>query len=509
MGRRKKISISNATNNINPNNTLTNNLETILSNNSNLLGNSLIEIQENKTNENSVELTINAIVSENTLENTDNLNTDNLNTDNLNTDNLNTDNLNTDEKPKKKRGRKPKTDKSVVKEPKPHKKRGRKPKEKFYYDTNPLTINYRQDNDEQENIIVRLPITSTDIEKYSITNDLFAYNPNINDPTPYDPTNPNMLYSQINGREINNNTQNSFTNHESMDSTLSTNTTSRDTTSRDTTSRDTTSLNSMPLNTSLLTNSVTEFKIDGENNHNIITTPITNNVETYENTERIENYENNDKKKKGHKRQIDVLLNNRYRKEKKLELMVQFANYNKNKKWPTHTDIHCFWCCYPFSNIPWGIPLKYDNDIFNLYGIFCSPNCATSYLFKVYEDKNYVWESYALLNLLCYKIYGEHKNIYPAPSKMCLENFGGRMTIDEYRLNNIEKESLYAIKFPPTISIIPVMEEINMKKLQIQSKYIPVDKSRIMKANQELRLKRSKPINNKNTLDSCMNITIA
>ena len=102
--------------------------------------------------------------------------------------------------------------------------------------------------------------------------------------------------------------------------------------------------------------------------------------------------------------------------------------------------------------------------------------------------------------------FGEFdKTTLPSPSKMCLKRFGGRMDIDEYRINNYEKESGYVIKFPPSVSVIPVMEEINLKKIQNQNNFIPVDKNRIMKANQELRLKRSKPINNKNTLDSCIN----
>ena len=43
--------------------------------------------------------------------------------------------------------------------------------------------------------------------------------------------------------------------------------------------------------------------------------------------------------------------------------------------------------------------------------------------------------------------------------------------------------------------------------LKYKKKYIPVDKDRIRKANNELRLKRSKPVSeHKNTLDSCMSL---
>ena len=45
------------------------------------------------------------------------------------------------------------------------------------------------------------------------------------------------------------------------------------------------------------------------------------------------------------------------------------------------------------------------------------------------------------------------------------------------------------------------------KKTNLTNTYIPVDKNRIIKANNELKLKRNTPINNnKNTLDNCMNI---
>ena len=51
------------------------------------------------------------------------------------------------------------------------------------------------------------------------------------------------------------------------------------------------------------------------------------------------------------------------------------------------------------------------------------------------------------------------------------------------------------------------LEEI--KKDTIRKKdtyYIPVDKERINKANNDLRLKRSKPMSNRNTLENCMRL---
>ena len=68
----------------------------------------------------------------------------------------------------------------------------------------------------------------------------------------------------------------------------------------------------------------------------------------------------------------------------------------------------------------------------------------------------------------------------------------------------MDKYSIYPVKFPPIISVIPVMDEINLKKIQTSSGFIPIDKTRISNANNELRLKRRNPLNNRTTLDSLL-----
>ena len=149
--------------------------------------------------------------------------------------------------------------------------------------------------------------------------------------------------------------------------------------------------------------------------------------------------------------------------------------------------------------------------MFTLFGIFCSPNCAASYLFNNDSFFDNIWDKYSLLNLLYYKIYDKIEEIMLSPSKLCLKKFGGILTIEEFREKIKLNNKIFTMKFPPTISIIPVMEEISNEKIEIKQKnnYIPIDKSRIVKANKEFKLKRTKPINtNKNTLDNCMNITI-
>lgn len=362
---------------------------------------------------------------------------------------------NGDIKIKKKRGRKPRhlsqsqpIDINIVKV---KKKRGRKPKEKYNFNTETLDIS--DQINENENIIVKLPIKISELNTTEFMSNLYSYNPDINEPLPYDP---------------NNNTD----------------------------------FNLNEKNKNLINYS--EYKKSPTNNDFI----KNSDKNTVNNTEDAQELDKNMANKKDNvpKRQIDLLLHNKYKKEKKLEILAQLSNKSNENNYSNKTDISCFWCCHEFDNTPWGIPLSYVDNKYNLFGIFCSPQCACAQLFESEQFKEKKWEYYSLLNLLYKDVYGEFNKILPAPSKLCLIKFGGKVSIDKYRDEILKTNNAYLIKFPPITSIIPVMEEVNLKKIQLKNNFIPVDKERILKANQELRLKRSKPVNNKNTLDDCINI---
>ena len=467
---------------------------------------------------------------------------------------------------KKKRGRKPKIRTEEDNKPKIPRKRGRKPKEKFKYDIDPLNSK-TYNNEEDDNIIVRLPITQSDIDRSLSLDSLLTYVPNITNPKPFDKNimrnnlfnmSNNLNFSSLSDNnsltEVKDNNSN-YDNNNAVDNDLTSNISDNlnnnqindDSISSNNNNNNDEINNIKNLNTISNENLINNTNINSISNQNLINDT---NINTASNQNLINNTDNNNlndidlnninlnnnsannvlqkmntnlknnintilsesdfyydsDKKNSKKRQIDVLLQNRYQKEKKLELLCQFKNYNKDKKWPSSTKVSCFWCCHEFNHTPWGIPLSYEDDTFKIFGIFCTPNCAASYLFQSFPHTENVWENYALLNLLYYKVYGVNKKITPAPSKICLKKFGGQMDIEEFRYN-LANETTYAIKFPPAISIIPIMEEVNLKKIQYQNNYIPVDKSRILQANNQLRLKRSKPLNNKNTLDNCLQIT--
>jgi len=382
-------------------------------------------------------------------------------------------------KPKKKRGRKPKVlteeELRIKNQPKIHKKRGRKPKEKFNFETSVLTYN-KYENAENDSIIVKLPFTRNNINlsdnetinsktnkdqisKVTTENsDInLNYNPNVNIPSPYDPAELEVTngYSIIKGKSnINDQLENKIQTPKPNESSAI--------------YEPFKETNNLKINSFLSNNNINQ-------NINI-----------------------------NNKRQIDKILQNRFNKDNTIELLSQMATLNNHTKYPIKTDISCFWCCHNFDNIPWGMPMKYEDEKFHLFGIFCSPNCVASYIFNNYKSD--FWEYYSLLNLLYFKIFGKIETILPAPDKICLDKFGGELSIEKYR-QKLNNTSLYNIKFPPTISVIPVMEESNINS-SINNNFIPIDTKRISKAlethTNELRLKRNKPINKKNTLDNCM-----
>jgi len=52
----------------------------------------------------------------------------------------------------------------------------------------------------------------------------------------------------------------------------------------------------------------------------------------------------------------------------------------------------CFWCTYEFDNPPIYIPKHYIKDAYNVYGCFCSPECATAYLMEENIDSSSKFE---------------------------------------------------------------------------------------------------------------------
>jgi hypothetical protein len=175
-----------------------------------------------------------------------------------------------------------------------------------------------------------------------------------------------------------------------------------------------------------------------------------------------------------------------------------------NKDWCEHCPYWCYWDCHPFESSPFGIPTKYKDDKFFVFGCFCSLECAAAYNFYGQENINDMWENYNLLNMLSNKIAYKFC-VNPAISRRCLQSFGGPLTIDQFREKN-KSNKKYNILTYPMVSLVEHVEEVNetssySTKLNC---FIPLDKSRICKieeANKDLLLSKTKT-----HLEQCMNL---
>jgi hypothetical protein len=171
---------------------------------------------------------------------------------------------------------------------------------------------------------------------------------------------------------------------------------------------------------------------------------------------------------------------------------VKIHNINNNKmEWEKKTDTYCWWCCHNFDNIPIGLPEKYINDTFHLYGCFCSFNCAQAYNLNTNDNK--IWERYSLLNFFKKKIcdlndikYKNYDYINSAPPRQSLNIFGGPMTIDDFRNSLYTLTKNYNYILPPMIPLIGILEIIPQELTPTNVK--------IKNINNNLKLKRSKPL---------------
>ena len=190
-----------------------------------------------------------------------------------------------------------------------------------------------------------------------------------------------------------------------------------------------------------------------------------------------------------------------------VDLLKDFEEKNKNNEWPTNTSIQCYWCCNKYDTPPFGIPIRYENGNFDVYGCFCSLECATAYNFKMNHNIDEMWERYNLINLLSRHI-GYKTQVKPAPDRLSLKQFGGFIDIEQFR-NYTNTNRVININFPPMTSITQQLEEINENDLKNNLKYIPVDHDRINKYKEQVLFRRTKPLFDvKNSIESTMDLQV-
>jgi hypothetical protein len=191
-------------------------------------------------------------------------------------------------------------------------------------------------------------------------------------------------------------------------------------------------------------------------------------------------------------------------------LMIRFQDANRDQRLPENTDVACFWDCHVFRGTPCVIPTKIEEDIWHVYGNFCSPECAAAYLFNERIDTHVQWERFALLN----RLYAEgDSSVRLAAPRAVLRLFGGTLDVTEYRAILTDRRMRIDVMSPPMISITQVMDTkpIDFYDASVKNNFIPWEMDRMNRPGaQGLRLRRNKPVAEKeSTLEWCMGLKAA
>ena len=194
----------------------------------------------------------------------------------------------------------------------------------------------------------------------------------------------------------------------------------------------------------------------------------------------------------------------------KCDLMMEYRECRDSKKIPDTTSVACFWCAHSFPWRPSVIPEREEKGVYRIYGNFCSPSCAMAYLLQESLDTHVRWERIALLHRLYGPNYKSHR-IFPAPARETLSLFGGPASIDQYRATIEQGKIRVDLQVPPMVSILGSIDTkpIDFYDSSMKHTISPLLGELVPKAEEGLRLKRSRPLKEKDsTLDSVLKIQI-
>jgi hypothetical protein len=165
----------------------------------------------------------------------------------------------------------------------------------------------------------------------------------------------------------------------------------------------------------------------------------------------------------------------------------------------------CFWCCHKFAWSPVVIPISYDayKNVYTCEGHFCSAECALAHIYADNRlSESTKWNRHSLLRFLYSDLYKD-RMLSPAPPRSLLRMFGGPLDIEQYREYTYGDNNIVLSEIHPVRLLFPSMNV--QAPLRDIKKYVSLSTEAIEKASEQLRLKRSKPVNvNIPTLDMCI-----
>lgn len=161
----------------------------------------------------------------------------------------------------------------------------------------------------------------------------------------------------------------------------------------------------------------------------------------------------------------------------------------------------CWWCCYEIeSQNKLNLPYTYDEkrDTFKTLGYFCSWSCMKTYALDKYgiTRGGIICGNIVMMRK---KLFNKIGHITPAPNRYDLKDFGGNLTIDEFRKNVMSDDKKSG-------TIKSVEYKSNLISINNGPKKLH-DIKNANSSNDQLKLKRTKPLKrNTNNLESVLGL---
>ncbi len=163
--------------------------------------------------------------------------------------------------------------------------------------------------------------------------------------------------------------------------------------------------------------------------------------------------------------------------------VITMADFTKDTILPKSTNIKCFWCKHNFTTNPLGCPIQWvsgkitkeyyseitkdtysitenisnsrknilkniiekykskfniinnNDDYYLVDGIFCSFNCCLAYINENRKQYEYQYSEFLLYNIYSSLFNNKIERIIPAPHWRLLQDYGGNLSINEFRNN--------------------------------------------------------------------------
>lgn len=209
-----------------------------------------------------------------------------------------------------------------------------------------------------------------------------------------------------------------------------------------------------------------------------------------------------------------ISLEEQREKDKKNGYITVMYEMIENKYWLEKTNIKCWWCCHSFDTPPLSMPIKYHDETkkFLVKGCFCSIGCLLTYHKSNLRSLSKTPHSYSLIKYMYTKLYGKSifDKLTQAPPRESLIDFGGTLTIDEFR-NASNNGKMYKLIEYPMIVVRDFIEEIDLNILKEKNSNrnnkskLTLQDNQIKEAKQ--RLSMIEVSNTQNTIDKFINLS--